>query len=105
MSAFSTLVYSHCEYPQLLWLFLIGSQVRNDFTPRTKIVLSHLHTSIAKNSQEGLTMQKVLKHKTAIDASRWFFESLVLVTRGHIRMNQEEAYGAIVVSGSSAAGS
>lgn len=39
-----------------------------------------------------IKLDSILDRKTKIDASRWFFECLVLHTRGHINMEQKTPY-------------
>ncbi|GMH36325.1 hypothetical protein BSKO_04193 [Bryopsis sp. KO-2023] len=73
---------------------------RDDFTSRTQVVLSHLEAAFKKQEapNPSLKMNKILKGKTRLDASRWFFECLVLNSRGCIQMEQNEPFGDISIA-------
>ena len=43
-------------------------------------------------------LNPVVEGKTTVDASRWFFELLVLKSQGHVGLQQEEAYGDVTIS-------
>ena len=48
-----------------------------------------------------VSMNALLEGKGRKDASRWFFEMLVLKTRNYVNLQQEEPYGDIAVSATS----
>ena len=48
-----------------------------------------------------VSMNGLLEGKGRKDASRWFFEMLVLKTRNYVNLQQEEPYGDISVSATS----
>ena len=88
-----------------------GDQAVDGFTARTRLVLSHLQKKFApvpgkkrRNPVTGggepdaeLGLHSLLEGKERLDASRWFYQMLVLRGQGWIDMCQEEAYGDIVI--------
>ena len=43
-------------------------------------------------------LSPIVEGKTSVDASRWFFELLVLKSQGHVGLQQADAYGDVTVS-------
>lgn len=92
---------------------------KDSFTNRTKLVLDHLQTnfgaaqsgSVAKkrrlssgspyNMPPQVSMNALVEGKSRRDASRWFFEMLVLKTRNYVNLTQEEPYADISISATS----
>jgi cohesin complex subunit SCC1 len=48
-----------------------------------------------------VSMNALVEGKGRKDASRWFFEMLVLKTRNYVNLKQEEPYGDISISATS----
>lgn len=92
---------------------------KDSFTSRTKMVLSSLQTNfeaaaeqgsvkkrrLSSNSSHGsapqVSMNALVEGKGRKDASRWFFEMLVLKTRNYVNLKQEEPYSDISISATS----
>ena len=61
-------------------------------------------SSKRRRTQDGALQQPgsavlnpIVEGKTSVDASRWFFELLVLKSQGHIDLQQQDAYGDVVI--------
>ncbi|KAL0026365.1 hypothetical protein WJX79_003149 [Trebouxia sp. C0005] len=95
------------------------AHTKDSFTSRTKMVLSSLQTNfeaaaepgsvkkrrLSSNSSHGsapqVSMNALVEGKGRKDASRWFFEMLVLKTRNYVNLKQEEPYSDISISATS----
>jgi cohesin complex subunit SCC1 len=90
----------------------------SSFTTRTRLVLSQLQQAAGaggsqrRGSADGGKRRKLqqqqpgaavvsagelLQNKSRMDASRWFFELLVLRNKGFVDLQQQQAYGDVVV--------
>ncbi len=93
----------------------------SSFTTRTRLVLSQLQQAAGGGSQAAgggsgkrrklqqqqqqqqqpgapvVSADELLQHKSRTDASRWFFELLVLRNKGFVDLRQQQAYGDVAV--------
>ena len=67
--------------------------------------LFRVESSKRRRTQAGALRQPgtallspIVEGKTSVDASRWFFELLVLKSQGHVGLQQADAYGDVTVS-------
>ncbi|KAK9830472.1 hypothetical protein WJX72_011940 [[Myrmecia] bisecta] len=85
---------------------------KDSFTNRTKLVHNHLKTQFfgetarkrKQRAGEPLTplvpeigLNGLVQGKTRLDASRWFFEMLVLKTKNFVELQQAEPYADILI--------
>lgn len=96
-----------------------ADSAKDNFTNRTKMVLSSLQTNFEAAAELGsvkkrrlssgsqyapgleISMNALVDGKGRKDASRWFFEMLVLKTRNYVSLKQEEPYGDISIAATS----
>ncbi|KAL6586860.1 hypothetical protein OROMI_001848 [Orobanche minor] len=70
------------------------------WSSRTRAVSKYLHTAFAKEAECGrkfLSMDDILNGKSRKEASRMFFETLVLKTRDYIHVEQPNPHGEITI--------
>ncbi|KAL6545258.1 hypothetical protein OROGR_009132 [Orobanche gracilis] len=70
------------------------------WSSRTRAVCKYLHTAFAKEAECGrkfLSMDDILNGKSRKEASRMFFETLVLKTRDYIHVEQPNPHGEITI--------
>eukprot|EP00884_Botryococcus_braunii_P021674 jgi/Botrbrau1/8190/Bobra.357_2s0033.1 len=80
-------------------------------TERTKKALTKLQASfLPENGRkrkksggdvaprcESMNLESIVEGHTRLDASRWFFEMLVLKTRDYVELSQAQSYGDIII--------
>jgi cohesin complex subunit SCC1 len=70
------------------------------WSSRTRAVAKYLQTLFDKETENGknvLVADKLLAGKTRKEASRMFFETLVLKTRDYIQVEQGKPYESIII--------
>lgn len=95
------------------------ADARDSFTYRTRMVLSSLQTNFEAAAEQNslkkrrlsstsphhpspeVSMNAMVEGKSRKDASRWFFEMLVLKARNYVNLKQDEPYGDIHISATS----
>jgi cohesin complex subunit SCC1 len=94
----------------------------SSFTTRTRLVLSQLQQALGAGSSQlpapsggskrrrlqpspephlgaaAVSADELLQRKSRMDASRWFFELLVLRNKGYVDLQQQQAYGDLMVA-------
>lgn len=66
------------------------------FTARTKLALDHFQRKL-QPGVESFSLDSVVEGKSRLEACRWFFESLVLRSKGFVDLEQKEPFGEISV--------
>ena len=93
-----------------------AADLTSSFTPRTRLVLAALQRALGAPSlaSSAAAKRRHLQHAAAanasvsvgslmqqcssrMDASRWFFELLVLQNKGYVALSQQGAYGDVQV--------
>ncbi|KAE8702034.1 Cohesin subunit rad21, putative isoform 2 [Hibiscus syriacus] len=89
---------STCPFPQIELFSLENSGHVNFCRAVAKYLRSHSPiTPISEDGNVDLSLSKVLEGKTRKISARMFFETLVLKSYGMVDVEQEEAYGDIIL--------